>query len=56
MKHPALFSALLLALLALTACGTPAATPPTEEEPAPSQETTLESLCGEDYPSYSHRS
>lgn len=61
MKYFRLFPVLLILLLALTACGTPAAPPPPEapagsEEPAPessgSEAPTLEELCGADYQTY----
>lgn len=61
MKHLRLFSVLLVLLLALTACGSPAALPPADtaagsEEPAPepsgSEAPTLEKLCGADYQTY----
>lgn len=60
-KHLCLLPALLVLLLALTACGAPAAPPAAEapaisEEPAPeasaSEAPTLEELCGADYRSY----
>lgn len=61
MKQLRLFPVLLILLLALTACGIPAAPPPAEapadsEEPAPessgSEPSTLEELCGPDYQTY----
>lgn len=61
MKRVRLFSVLLVLLLALTACGTPAAPPPAEtpaisgepvSEPSGSEAPTLEELCGADYQTY----
>lgn len=50
MKYLTSLTALLALLLALTACGTSAS--PAPEEPAASEEPTLETLCGADYQSY----
>lgn len=61
MKHLRLFPVLLVLLLALTACGSPAAPPPAETaagsgesaaEPSGGEAPTLEELCGADYQTY----